>query len=112
MGSNLRTKETIVQGESEGKTFYEIIESSQSFGWRTFDLAAVEAYEAGVITEESATTYCSKRGPVTRAIDNVKKARGESTTQLNGLRMKVAAAKAPDGKNGVPPPLPATLKLK
>src|SRR5947209_17955112 len=34
MGSNLRTKESIVQGESEGKTFYEIIEYSQSFEWR------------------------------------------------------------------------------
>ena len=30
MGSNLRTKETIVQGESEGKSFYEIIESSHA----------------------------------------------------------------------------------
>src|SRR6202041_2501046 len=32
---SLRTRETIVQGESEGKSFYEIIESSQPFGWRT-----------------------------------------------------------------------------
>ena len=109
MGSNLRTKETIVQGESEGKTFYEIIESSQSFGWRTFDAAAVEAYDQGLITEESAILYCSKRGPVTRAIDNLKKARGENTSQLNGLKMKAAAA-----GNGKPnaPPIPATLKLK
>jgi twitching motility protein PilT len=110
MGSNLRTKETIVQGESEGKTFYEIIESSQSFGWRTFDLSAVEAYEQGIITEESAMLYCSKRGPVTRAIDNLKKSRGESTSQVSSLRMKLTPA-AGNGKNGAPP-LPATLKLK
>src|SRR5579872_5788623 len=32
MGSNLRTKETIVHGESEGKSFYEIIEASHTFG--------------------------------------------------------------------------------
>src|SRR6185295_10944506 len=31
MGNNLRTKETIVQGESEGKSFYEIIEASHTF---------------------------------------------------------------------------------
>ncbi len=109
MGSNLRTKETIVQGESEGKTFYEIIESSQSFGWRTFDLSAVEAYEQGIITEDTAMLYCSKRGPVTRAIDNMKKSRGESTSHLNGLRMKPASL--PGQKNGAPA-LPATLKLK
>src|SRR6516164_2203073 len=30
MGNNLRTKETIVQGESEGKSFYEIISSSET----------------------------------------------------------------------------------
>src|SRR5579862_5487948 len=108
MGSNLRTKESIVQGESEGKSFYEIIESSQPFGWRTFDYSVVEAVEQGIITEETALLYCSKRGPVTRAIDNLKKARGETTTQLNGLRMKQSAA---IGKAAAPP-VPASLKLK
>src|SRR5204862_4611840 len=34
MGSNLRTKESIKQGESEGKRFYEIIEASTTYGWR------------------------------------------------------------------------------
>src|SRR5580704_6157080 len=108
MGSNLRTKETIVQGESEGKSFYEIIESSQSFGWRTFDFSAFEAYEQGLITEESAMLYCSKRGPTLRAIDNLKKSRGENTSELNGLRMKptIAVGKA------AAPPIPSTLKLK
>src|SRR6185312_15177047 len=43
MGSNLRTQETIRMGESEGKSFYEIIEASQPFGWKTFDTAALEA---------------------------------------------------------------------
>jgi twitching motility protein PilT len=108
MASNLRTKETIVQGESEGKSFYEIIESSQPFGWRTFDTSTVEAYEQGLISEETALLYCSKRGPVTRAIDNLKKSRGESTTQLNGLRMKNPVV---IGKREAPP-VAASLKLK
>ena len=108
MGSNLRTKETIVQGESEGKSFYEIIESSQPFGWRTFDTSTVEAYEQNLISEETALLYCSKRGPVTRAIDNLKKSRGESTTQLNGLRMKAPVIV---GKREAPP-IAASLKLK
>ncbi len=83
MGSNLRTQETIRLGESEGKSFYEIIEASQPFGWRTFDYSALEAYEKGNITEETALLYCTKRGPVTRGIDNIKKARGESTTNID-----------------------------
>ncbi|MBI3854011.1 MAG: PilT/PilU family type 4a pilus ATPase [Verrucomicrobia bacterium] len=108
MGSNLRIRETIAQGESEGKSFYEIIEASQPFGWRTFDAAALEAYEQGVITEETALLYCTKRGPVTRGIDNIKKSRGESTTSVGNLRMKQGQEV---GKSGGPP-IPKTLKLK
>src|ERR1051325_1217830 len=108
MGSNLRTQETIRLGESEGKSFYEIIEASQSFGWRTFDFAALEAYEGGKITEETAQLYCSKRGPVTRGIDNIKKARGENTTNMGSLRMK-AIQEAVKKTEAAPV---ATLKLK
>lgn len=108
MGSNLRTQETIRLGESEGKSFYEIIEASQPFGWRTFDYSALEAYDAGKITEEIALLHCTKRGPVMRGIDNIRKSRGESTHDLSSLRMKSGQ----ESKVGAPPPLPSTLKLK
>jgi twitching motility protein PilT len=88
MGSNMRTQESIRLGESEGKTFYEIIEASYPFGWRTFDHAALEAYEDGVVTEENAMLYCSKRSVVSRGIDNLKKSRGEMTASVGALRMK------------------------
>ncbi|HVV73112.1 MAG TPA: PilT/PilU family type 4a pilus ATPase, partial [Verrucomicrobiae bacterium] len=107
MGSNLRTQETIRLGESEGKSFYEIIEASQPFGWRTFDYSALEAYEQGKISEETALLYCTKRGPVMRGIDNIKKARGESTHTMNSLRMRSGA----DARTGAPPPIPTALKL-
>jgi twitching motility protein PilT len=107
MGSNLRTQETIRLGESEGKSFYEIIEASQPFGWRTFDFSVLESYEAGKITEETAMLYCTKRGPVTRGIDNLKKARGESTTTIGSLRMKAhEKSKAAEAAA-----VPVTLKL-
>jgi twitching motility protein PilT len=108
MGANLRVQESIRLGETEGKSFYEIIEASEPFGWRTFDFSALEAYEQGKITEESALLYCTKRGPVTRGIDNLKKERGEPTHSMNSLRMRPGQAV---GK-GAPPPVPATLKLK
>ena len=73
MGSNLRTQEAVRQGESEGKTFYEIIEASYPFGWRTFDDACLEAYNQGTITEETANLYCTKRSVVSRGIDNAKR---------------------------------------
>jgi twitching motility protein PilT len=108
MGSNLRTQETIRLGESEGKSFYEIVEASQPFGWRTFDFSALEGYEQGKISEETAMLYCTKRGPVMRGIDNIKKGRGESTHNMNSLRMRSGQ----DSRAGAPPPVPAALKLK
>jgi twitching motility protein PilT len=108
MGSNLRTQESIRLGETEGKSFYEIVEASQPFGWRTFDFSALEAYEQGKITEETALLYCTKRGPVTRGIDNIKKTRGESTHNMHSLRMKAIQ----DSRRAGAPPAPAALKLK
>ncbi len=108
MGSNLRVQESIRIGESEGKSFYEITEASEPFGWRTFDYSALEAYEEGKITEETALLYCTKRGPVTRGIDNLKKERGESTTSINALRMQSGGGLSRSG----PPPVPAGVKLK
>jgi twitching motility protein PilT len=108
MGSNLRTQESMRLGESEGKSFYEIIEASQSFGWRTFDYSALEAFQAGNITEETAQLFCSKRGVVTRGIDNIKKGRGENTTDIGSLRMKAFQDVVRTGEALVT----GTLKLK
>jgi len=107
MGSNLRVQESIRLGEAEGKSFYEIIEASHPFGWRTFDAAVLDAYEQGKITEETALLYCSKRGPVTRGIDNIRKTRGEATHTGNSLRMRAGRE---NGK--AEPPVPMSLKIK
>ena len=111
MGANLRTQESIRLGESEGKTFFEIIEASYPFGWRTFDHACLEAYEKNIITEETALLSCTKRGPVARGIDNIKKSRGEYTSDINSLRMR-SAAEAAAAAAGQPPIMPPTLNLK
>ncbi|HEY5298920.1 MAG TPA: PilT/PilU family type 4a pilus ATPase [Verrucomicrobiae bacterium] len=95
MGTSLRTQEAVRLGESEGKTFYEIIEASYPFGWRTFDNACLEAYEQGLITEETALLYCTKRSVVSRGIDNIKKDRGEMTSTAGSLRMKNPGNAAP-----------------
>ena len=87
LGSNLRVKDTILNGESEGKTFYEIIEASRPFGMMTFDQSIVDHYKAGHITEETAMSYASRKGVVGRMIDSVKSARGEKTTEIEDLSM-------------------------
>jgi twitching motility protein PilT len=108
MGSNLRTKESIVFGEGEGKSFHEIIEASYTFGWRSFDQSCLEAYEQGNITEETALLYCSKRGPVQRGIDNIKKKRGENTTEFV---LKMAEKLETASRTYAPPPM-QTIKLR
>ena len=93
MGNNLRVKDAIEHGESEGKTFYEIIEAAGAFGWKTFDMAILELFEQGLITEENAVLYCTNKGVVTRGIDRIKKTRGESTTTLTGLALDMEYGK-------------------
>jgi len=87
MGSNLRTKDTILNGESEGKTFYEIIQAGKAFGMLTFDDYIVNLYEEGHITEETAMAYASRKGIVGRGIDSLKSARGETTTDIEELEV-------------------------
>jgi twitching motility protein PilT len=85
MGSNIRIKDTILNGESEGKTYYEIIEASRPFGMMTFDQSIVDHYKAGRISEDTAMSYASRKGVVGRMIDSIKSERGEKTTEIEGL---------------------------
>jgi twitching motility protein PilT len=85
MSTNLRVKDTVLHGEAEGKTFYDIIEAGQPFGMMTFDQSITELYQKGFITEETALSYASRKAIVGRAIDAVKSARGEKTTSIEDL---------------------------
>ncbi|WP_448381820.1 type IV pilus twitching motility protein PilT [Desulfosoma sp.] len=87
MGNNLRVRESIIHGESEGKTFYEMMQQSRPFGWTTFDDSIVSLYEKGLVTEETALGYASNRAEVKRGVDRIKAARGEKTTDIEGLRI-------------------------
>ena len=114
MGSNLRVKDSIVNGESEGKSFYEIIEASSTYGWRNFDQACINAFESNLLTEETAILYCSTKGVTSRGIDNVKKLRGEATHEVTNLQMK-RTAPTPGGRSDTTaaPSSPGTkIKLK
>jgi twitching motility protein PilT len=90
MGSSLRTRETIVYGESENKSFHEIIEAGSSLGWQTFDQSILEAYKAGIITEETAIASCTNKGRVRRELDLLQKQRGAGKEQApSGLKLNI-----------------------
>ena len=94
LGTNLRVKDLILNGESEGKTFYEIMEASNAFGMITFDQHIIGLYEQGLITQETALGYCSHKGAVGRGIDSIKSARGEATTDIADLEIDRNYAKS------------------
>jgi twitching motility protein PilT len=87
MTSNLRVKDTIINGETEDKTFYEIITNGDAYGMWTFDQHILNLYKDDLITEETALAYASRKAVVGRGIDTLKSAKGEKTTDIDELNM-------------------------
>ena len=111
IGNSLRTRESIRYGESEGKTFHEIIEAASTLGWHTFDQCLLHACEEGVVTEENAILYCTNKGKMRRDLDLLQKRRGTpGADSLSGLKLdmvappKLALAQANAAQATVPAP--------
>jgi twitching motility protein PilT len=85
--TNLRVKDSILHGESEGKTFYDIIQAGKAFGMVTFDDYILALYEKGIITQETAMAYASRKDVLGRGIDTIKSVRGEATTDIEDLKV-------------------------
>ena len=86
--TSLRIKDLIINGETEEKTFYNIVKEGSTRNMRTFDQHLLELFETGLITEESALSYSSHRSEIKRGMDTLKAARGERTSSINGLHME------------------------
>ena len=111
MGNNLRTRETIIYGESENKTFSEIIEAGSTLGWHTFDQSLIAAYQAGSVTEETVMLCCTNKGRVRRELDLIQKRNGTASVQApSGLKLNIPEPIRIIDENaipfGSPPPLP------
>ncbi|MFQ5673882.1 MAG: type IV pilus twitching motility protein PilT [Nitrospinales bacterium] len=87
MTTNMRVKDVIVNGESEGKTFYEIITNGDAYGMWTFDQHILRLYQEKLIDEKTALAYASRKAVVGRGIDTSKAAQGEKTTDIEELSM-------------------------
>ncbi len=87
MGSSLRVRELIVNGEHGDKTFNAAIADARPRGWQTFDQHVIEHLQQGRITEETARTYCSDAATIGREIDRLKSEKGESTSDIDDLEM-------------------------
>jgi twitching motility protein PilT len=112
MGNNLRTRETIIYGESENKFFSEIIEAGSTLGWHTFDQSLIAAYQAGRVTEETAMLSCTNKGKVRRELDLIQKRNGTASAPTpSGLKLNIPEPIRIIDEDaipfGSPPPLPA-----
>ena len=87
LANTIRSNELILQGEQEGKTFYDIQEVGEPFGMMTFDQSLLHAYEYGLVTEDTAVNYATRKAVVQRGIDTIKQKRGEKTTDVEGLKL-------------------------
>jgi twitching motility protein PilT len=87
MGTSFRVKDSVLNGESEGKTFYEIIEAAEPFGMQTFDQSIIKLFQERVIDEDTALAYASRKSVARRGIDEAKKDWGMLTSDIQELAL-------------------------
>ncbi|MCZ6513945.1 MAG: PilT/PilU family type 4a pilus ATPase [Nitrospinae bacterium] len=98
MANNMRVKDTILNGETEDKTFYDIVRDGDAYGMWTFDQHIVKLYSEGQISEQTARAYATRRAVVAREIDTIKAGKGEKTTDIEGLAMDEGYERDTSGK--------------
>ena len=91
MGSSMRTRESLLYGESENRTFQEIIEAGGTMGWHSFDQSLLAAFKADIITDETAIMFCAHKNKMRRDIDMAVKLRDQLHEEPSGLRMETDA---------------------
>ena len=86
--TSLRIKDLILNGETEDKTFYNVLKAGSASNMRTFDQHLMELFENGLITEQSAILFSSHRSEIKRGLDTIKSSRGEKTSDIDALSME------------------------
>ncbi len=85
--SNMRIKEVILNGESDEKSIYSIVESGDAYGMITFDKYLANLFYDDIVSEEMAMLNASDKSRLAQMIDKIKSARGEKVTEIEGLEL-------------------------
>jgi twitching motility protein PilT len=73
MGSNMRTREAIIMGESDKRNLHDIIEGSVTpWGWHSFEQSLLKAFQARLISEETAVIHSTHKSSIRQALDKSK----------------------------------------
>lgn len=102
MGTNLRTREAILLGESDVRSFHEIIESSYQNGWHSFEQTLIKLFKENRILEDTAMLYSVNKPAMRKAIDIARKSmQGEDDTP-SGFRLNLEALHVAPGHTQAP----------
>ncbi|MFN3921350.1 MAG: type IV pilus twitching motility protein PilT [Caldimicrobium sp.] len=81
--NTLRTREIILSGEAEGRTFYDVMSQGGPFGMQTFDQNLINLFKQGLIEEEVAYYHALRKDIVGRHIELIKKERTKEEISVN-----------------------------
>ena len=87
MCTSLRVKDSILHGEKEGNSYAEIIKQGSARSMISFDEYILKLYESGLIEENTANVYATRKDIVGRGIDTIKSSRGEATSDIESLEL-------------------------
>jgi twitching motility protein PilT len=87
MGSSLRTREALLYGENENRSFQEIIEAGSTLGWHSFDQSLMRAFEEDFIMEETALLFSTHKNKMRRDLEMAKKLRYPVHDEPSGLKI-------------------------
>ena len=93
MGSNLSTREAIMYGEKEDRSFQDMIETNKAFGWHSFDQELIAAYENGLISQETAMLHCTLKNKMRRDLEAVNKRSRAHIDEPSGLNLEPTTIK-------------------
>ncbi len=89
LGSNLRTREAILLGESEVRDFHDIITAATPLGWHTFEHSLLTAFREEKITEDVALVYSVNKSQMRKDLDVVKKELYPQSDEPSGLKLNL-----------------------
>ena len=112
MGSNLRTREAVLLGEDESRSFYDITAASQTYGWQTFDQSIMASFKDDKIDEETALAYATRKAVVMRGVDQHKHGLNHGKQADSGLRMASVNGGDEAPAAAAPSPMPALQMAK
>jgi len=105
MGTGLRTREAILMGENDLRSFHDIIESNCQNGWHSFEQSLLKLFKEQKVTEETAMLYSVNKPNMRKALDVAKKSMAGEDLTPSGFRLNLEALHVAPGTQ--PPPLPS-----